>query len=151
MTLYISYMGVVGILGFVGFVVFMILIKVAFFPKVWCIFLIAQKMCRKLSWKRHFEIAFCLESADSNCTAVSKGGKIQNTKLRIEHSTFFGQWKKYQYFSENIRPLGCRVSYGSLKINCLPPWTKFAFIFCFLLWVILFDHVVIRKIQRYFD
>ena len=36
------------------------------------------------------EITFCLESADSNCTAVSKGGKIQNTKLGIEHSTFFG-------------------------------------------------------------
>ena len=69
------------------------LLKVAFFQKVWCIFLIAQKMCRKLSWKRDFEIVFCLESADSNCTAVSKGGKIQNTKLRIEHSTFFGQWK----------------------------------------------------------
>ena len=43
--------------------------------------------------KRDFEIVFCFESADSNCTAVSKGGKIQNTKLRIEHSTFFGQWK----------------------------------------------------------
>ena len=68
-------------------------LKVAFFQKVWCIFLITQKMCRKLSWKRYFEIAFCLESADSNCTAVSKGRKIQNTKLRIEHSTFFGQWK----------------------------------------------------------
>ena len=45
-----------------------------------------------------FEIVFCLESADSNCTAVFKSGKIQNTKLRIEHSTFFGQWKCYQYF-----------------------------------------------------
>ena len=62
-------------------------------------------MCQKLSWKRDFEIAFCLESADSNCTAESKGGKIQNTKLRIDHSTFFGQWKLYQYFSENIWPL----------------------------------------------
>ena len=39
-------------------------LKVTFFHKVWCIFLIAQKMCRKLSWKRDFEIAFCLESAD---------------------------------------------------------------------------------------
>ena len=56
-------------------------LKVAFLKKVWCIFLIAQKMCRKLFWKRDFEIAFCLELADSNCTAVSKGGKIQNTKL----------------------------------------------------------------------
>ena len=61
-------------------------IKVTFFRKVWCIFLIAQKMCRKLSWKRDFEILFCLESADSYCTAVSKGG------TRIEHGTFFGQW-----------------------------------------------------------
>ena len=69
------------------------LIKIAFFQKVWCIFLIAQKVCRKLSWKRDFEIAFGLESADPDCTAVSKGGKIQNTKLRIEHSTFLGQWK----------------------------------------------------------
>ena len=40
-----------------------------------------------------FEIVFCLESADSNCTAVFKSGKIQNTKLRIEHSTFFGHLK----------------------------------------------------------
>ena len=36
---------------------------------------------------------------------MSEGGKIQNTKLRIERSTCFGQWKQYQYFSENIRPL----------------------------------------------
>ena len=40
------------------------------------------KMCQKLSWKRYFEIVLCLESADSNNTAKSKGGKIQNTKLR---------------------------------------------------------------------
>ena len=64
-----------------------------FFQKAWWIFLITQKMCWKLSWERDCEIAFCLESADSSCTAVSKGGKIQNTKLKIEHSTFFGQWK----------------------------------------------------------
>ena len=31
-------------------------VKGCFFQKVWCIFLIAQKMCRKLSWKRDFEI-----------------------------------------------------------------------------------------------
>ena len=37
-----------------------------------------KKICRKLCWKRYFEIVFCLESADSNCTAVSKGGKIQS-------------------------------------------------------------------------
>ena len=30
--------------------------KGRFFQKVCCIFLIAQKMCRKLSWKRDFEI-----------------------------------------------------------------------------------------------
>ena len=69
------------------------LAKGRFFQKEWCIFLIDQKMCQKLSWKRYFEISFSLESADSNCTIVSNGGKIQNTKLRIEHSTFFGQWK----------------------------------------------------------
>ena len=45
-----------------------------------CIFLVAQKMCRKLSWKRYLQIAFCLVSSDSNCIAVSEGGKIQNTK-----------------------------------------------------------------------
>ena len=69
-------------------------VKGNIFQKAWWIFLITQKMCWKLSWKRDFEIAFCLESADSNCTAVSKVGKIQNTKLiKIEHRTFFGQWK----------------------------------------------------------
>ena len=68
-------------------------VKVAFFQKVWCIFFIAQKMCWKLSWKRDFEIVLSLESADSNCTAESKDGKIQNKKPRVEHSTFFGQWK----------------------------------------------------------
>ena len=68
-------------------------LKITFFQKVWCIFLIAQKMCRKPSWIKYFEIALCLESANSNCTAVSKGGKIQNTKIRIECSTCFGQWK----------------------------------------------------------
>ena len=41
--------------------------KGRFFQKVWWIFLIAQKMYQKLSWKRDFEIAFSLESADSNC------------------------------------------------------------------------------------
>ena len=57
--------------------------KGRFFQKVWYIFLIAQKLCQKLSWKWDFEIVFCLESADSNCTAVSEGREIQNTKLRI--------------------------------------------------------------------
>ena len=52
-----------------------------FFQKVWCIFLIAQKMCRKLSWKRYLEIVFCLKSADSNCTAVSKEGKFKMQSL----------------------------------------------------------------------
>ena len=36
---------------------------------------------------------------------MSKGEKIQNTKLRIEHSTFFEPWKQYQYFSEKIGSL----------------------------------------------
>ena len=31
--------------------------------------------------------------------------KIQNTELRIEHSTFNGQWKIYRYFPENLGPL----------------------------------------------
>ena len=47
-------------------------------------------MCQKLSWIRDFENAFYLESADSNCTVVSKGRKNQNTNLRIEQSTFLG-------------------------------------------------------------
>ena len=34
-----------------------------------------------------------------------KHAKIQNTKLRIERGTFFGQWKKYVYFSKDIGPL----------------------------------------------
>ena len=83
------------------------------------IFLIAQKMCRKLSWKRDFEIVFCLESADSNCTAVSEDGKIQNTKLRIERSTFLRQWKWYQYFSENIGPLEYHLYFSLLYEHCL--------------------------------
>ena len=70
-------------------------LKVAFFQKVWCIFLIAQKKCRKLSWKRYFEIAFCL---DSNCTAVPEGGEIQNAKLRIERSTFLGNGNNTNIF-----------------------------------------------------
>ena len=49
-----------------------------------------ENLWRKLSWKRYFEILLRLESAETNCTAVSEGGKIQNTKLRIEHSTFLG-------------------------------------------------------------
>ena len=130
------------------------LVKVTFFQKVWCSFLITQKLCRKLSWKRDFEIGFCLESANSNyyywnrsihqsatkngnvwlclqevgfiqkvgrfadlqiCIGKTmlqanteadflswdfwrwqiqqNGGKIQNKKLRIEHSKSFGQWK----------------------------------------------------------
>ena len=40
----------------------------------------------------------CLESADSNCTAVSKGGKIQNTKRRIDQSTFFGHGNNTNIF-----------------------------------------------------
>ena len=46
---------------------------------------------------------------------MSKGGKIQNTKLRIEHSTFFGQWKLYQYFSEDIRPLAETEVFSNIK------------------------------------
>ena len=35
----------------------------------------------------------------------NKRVKAQNTNLRIERGTFYGQWKKYVYFSENIGPL----------------------------------------------
>ena len=67
------------------------LIKGRFFSESMLHFSHGLKNVPKLSWKRDFEIVLCLESADSNCTAVTKGGKIQNTKLRIERSTFFGQ------------------------------------------------------------
>ena len=39
-----------------------------------------------------------------------KLAKIQNTKLRIERGTFFGQWKKYAYFSEDIGPLPSEIN-----------------------------------------
>ena len=52
-----------------------------------------KKYAENYPEKKYFEIVFCLESAVSNSTAVSEGGKIQNTKLMIEHSTFLGQWK----------------------------------------------------------
>ena len=52
-----------------------------------------KKYAENYPEKKYFEIGFCLETANSNCTAVSEGGKIQNTKLRIDRSTFFGQWK----------------------------------------------------------
>ena len=42
------------------------LLKVAFFTKVGCIFLNAQKMCPKLGWKRDLEIAFGLESVENS-------------------------------------------------------------------------------------
>ena len=44
------------------------LLKVAFFTKVGCIFLKAQKMCPKLFflWKRDLEIAFGLESVENS-------------------------------------------------------------------------------------
>jgi hypothetical protein len=37
----------------------------------------------KTMLKKEFEIVLCLESADSNCTAVFEGRKIQNTKQHI--------------------------------------------------------------------
>ena len=57
-----------------------------------------------------------------------KRAKIQNTKLRIERGTFFGQWKKYVYFSEDIGPLAAafltihqiRV-FGCEKFNLTAP------------------------------
>ena len=55
-----------------------VLPKGRFFQKVWCMFLIAQKMCRKLSWKWYFEIVLGLESADSNCTARGR----ENSKYK---------------------------------------------------------------------
>ena len=63
--------------------------KGRFFRKCDAVFPLPKKCAENYPENRDFEIALCLESADSNCTAVSKGGKIQNTKLRIEHSTFF--------------------------------------------------------------
>ena len=50
-----------------------------------------------------------------------KRTKIQNTKLRIECGTFFGQWKKCVYFSENIRPLTIQL----LEISKTRPYHFF--------------------------
>mgnify|MGYP001498855694 CR=1 FL=1 len=57
--------------------------------------------CPKNVWKTILKKRF------GNCVqhCSFRRGKIQNTKLRIEHSTFFGQWKLSQCFSENIGPL----------------------------------------------
>ena len=41
-----------------------------------------SKNVPKTILKKKIEIAFYLESADSNCTAVSNGGKIQNIFAR---------------------------------------------------------------------
>ena len=76
------------------------MLKGRFFSESMMHFFIAQKMWRKLSWKRNFEIAFCLASADSDCILVSKGRKIQNTKLRIEHSAFLGNGNEANIFFE---------------------------------------------------
>ena len=65
--------------------------QMSFFSESMMDFSCCPKNVPKTIRKSDFEIAFSLESADSNCTAVSKGGKIQNTKPRIEHSKFLGQ------------------------------------------------------------
>ena len=67
------------------------LIKCCFFSESMMHFSHCPKNVPESILKRDFGIVLCLESADSNCTAVSKGKKIQNTKFRIECSTFFGQ------------------------------------------------------------
>ena len=72
---------------------YQVLSKGRFFSESTMHFSHCPKNVPKTILKRYFEIVLCLESADSNCITVAKGGKIQNTKLRIQHSTFFGQWK----------------------------------------------------------
>ena len=42
----------------------------SFFSESMMHFSHCQKMCRKLSWKRGFEIALCLESGDSKLSAI---------------------------------------------------------------------------------
>ena len=39
------------------------------------------------------------------CYVIKKRAKNQNTKLRIQRGTIFGQWKKYVYSSKDIGPL----------------------------------------------
>ena len=63
-------------------------LKVAFFRKYDAFFSLPKKFAENYPEKEILKLC----SAESNCTAVSKGRKIQNTKLRIEHRTFFGQW-----------------------------------------------------------
>ena len=68
-------------------------LKVAFFQKLGCI---APQKTRKLSWKRDLEIVFSLESADSNYTAVSEGGKFKIQSLG---------WKEAHFWPTEIIPI----------------------------------------------
>ena len=53
--------------------------------------------------KKYFEIVISLESADSNCTAVSEGGKIQNTKLRNSMQHIFWVMEIIQIFFQEYQ------------------------------------------------
>ena len=65
--------------------------KVRFFSESMVHFSHCPKNVPKTILKKiYFKIVLCLESADSNGSAVSEERKIQKTKLRIEHCTFFG-------------------------------------------------------------
>ena len=78
-------------------------IKVAFLRKYDAFFSLSKECAKDYPEKRYFEIAFYVESADSYCTTVSKGGEIQNTKHRIEGSTFFGVMEIIPIFFREYR------------------------------------------------
>ena len=106
-------------------------LKVAFFRNMMHFSHCSNNVPKTILKKRFWNCVLFIESADSNCTAVSKGGKIQNTKLRIVCSAIFGQWKWYQYFSENIGPLALDQPYFKFNLpyptmytwcRCQSPW-----------------------------
>ena len=82
-------------------------IKGYFFQKVWCIFLIDLKLCRKLSVKRDLEIAFCLESA--NCSVWGRENSKYEAYDRTQHifwameimPIFFQEYRTFSNFTDS--------------------------------------------------
>jgi thermostable 8-oxoguanine DNA glycosylase len=56
-----------------------------------------KKYAENYPEKKYFEIGFCLETANSNCTAVSEGGKIQNS-LGYNTAHFWGNGNNTSIF-----------------------------------------------------
>ena len=69
-------------------------VKVVFFRKYDALFSLPKKCAENYHEKEILKLCSVQSQLTlSNCTAGSKGGKIQNTKFRVEQSTFFGQSK----------------------------------------------------------